>query len=118
MNVEQSMCAASGPAAQWEQIDWSQCEQKVRRLQARIVKATQEGRYGKVKALQWLPTHSFSGKALAVRRVTENKGRRTPGVDGITWPTPRSRLDAVTSLKRRGYRPLPLRRIYIPKADG
>ena len=51
MNVEQSMCAASGPEAQWEQIDWSQCELKVRRLQERIVKATQEGRHGKVKAL-------------------------------------------------------------------
>jgi hypothetical protein len=55
MNVEQSMCAASGPEAQWEQIDWSQCEEKVSRLQGCIVKATQEGRYGKVKALQWLP---------------------------------------------------------------
>jgi RNA-directed DNA polymerase len=65
MNVEQSMCAASGLADQWEQIDWSQCEQKVRRLQARIVKATQEGRHGKVKALQWLLTHSFYGRALA-----------------------------------------------------
>src|SRR5271155_1027852 len=56
MNVEQSMCAASGLASQWERIDWSQCEQRVSRLQARIVKATQEGRHGKVKALQWLLT--------------------------------------------------------------
>ena len=63
----------------WEQMDWSQCEQKVRRLQARIVKATQEGRWGKVKALQWLLTHSFSGKALAVKRVTENQGKRHAG---------------------------------------
>ena len=61
MNMEQSMCAASGPASQWEQIDWSQCERKGRRLQARIVKATQEGRHGKVKALQWLLTHSSVG---------------------------------------------------------
>jgi len=50
MNVEQSMCAASDPAAQWEQIEWSRCEQRVRRLQARIVKATQESRHNKVKA--------------------------------------------------------------------
>ena len=82
MNVEQSMCAASGLAAQWEQIDWSQCEQRVRRLQTRIVKATQEGRHGKVKALQWLLTHSFCGRALAVKRVTNNQGKNTPGVDG------------------------------------
>ena len=66
----------------WHGIDWAQCHREVRRLQARIVKATREGRYGRVKALQWLLTHSFSGKALAVRRVTENKGRHTPGVDG------------------------------------
>jgi hypothetical protein len=45
------VCAASGPEAQWEQINWSQCELKVRRLQERIVKATQKGRHGKVKAL-------------------------------------------------------------------
>ncbi len=49
---------------------------KVRQLQVGIVKATQEGRWGKVKALQHLLTHSFSGKALAVRRVTENQGKK------------------------------------------
>ena len=69
----------------WEQIDWPQCERNVRRLQARIVKATQEGRWGKVKALQRLLTCSFSGKALAVKRVTENQGKRTSGVDGEIW---------------------------------
>jgi RNA-directed DNA polymerase len=118
MNVEQSTCAASGPASQWEQIDWSQCEQKVRRLQARIVKATQEGRYGKVKALQWLLTHSFSGRALAVKRVTHNQGKNTPGVDGAIWRTPASRYKAIDTLRRRGYQPQPLRRVYIPKTNG
>ena len=110
MNMEQSMCAASGPASQWEQIDWSQCEQKVRKLQARIVKATQEGRHGKVKALQWLLTHSFCVRALAVRRVTHNKGKNTQGVDGAIWRSPASRHKAVGTLRRRGYFPQPLRR--------
>jgi RNA-directed DNA polymerase len=118
MNVEQSMCAASGPASQWEQIDWSQCEQKVRRLQARIVKATQQGRHGKVKALQWLLTHSFCGRALGVKRVTHNQGKNTPGVDGAIWSTPASRYRAIDTLRRRGYQPQPLRRVYIPKANG
>ncbi|MGL9725936.1 MAG: reverse transcriptase N-terminal domain-containing protein [Wolbachia sp.] len=45
------------------------------RLQRRIVKAVQERRWGKVKALQHLLTRSFSGKALAVKRVTENQGK-------------------------------------------
>jgi len=67
MNVEH-MCAASDREAQWEQVNWSQGELRVRRLQARIVKATQEGRHGKAKALQWLLTHSFYGRALAVKR--------------------------------------------------
>ncbi len=118
MNVEQSMCAASGPASQWEQIDWPQCEHKVRRLQARIVKATQEGRHGKVKALQWLLTHSFSGRALAVKRVTHNQGKNTPGVDRAIWSTPASRYRAIDTLRRRGYFPQPLRRVHIPKANG
>jgi RNA-directed DNA polymerase len=118
MNMAQSVCASSDPAAQWEQIEWSRCEQKVRRLQARIVKATQEGRHNKVKALQWLLTHSFSGRALAVKRVTHNKGKNTPGVDGAIWSKPASRYKAIDTLRRRGYQPQPLPRVYIPKANG
>jgi len=118
MNVDSSMCAASGQASHWEQIDWAKCERQVGRLQARIVKATREGRWGKVTALQRLLTHSFSGKALAVKRVTENQGKRTPGVDSVSWTTPAAKLKAIGSLQRRGYRPLPLRRVYIPKANG
>ena len=118
MNVDSSMCASSGKAPHWDQIDWAKCERQVGRLQARIVKATREGRWGKVKTLQRLLTHSFSGKALAVKRVTENQGKRTPGVDRVSWTTPAARLKAIGSLHRRGYRPLPLRRVYIPKANG
>ena len=118
MNVDSSMCASSGKATHWDQIDWPKCERQVRRLQARIVKATREGRWGKVKALQRLLTCSFSGKALAVKRVTENQGKRTPGVDGVRWTTPATRLKALGSLHRRGYRPRPLRRVHIPKANG
>jgi RNA-directed DNA polymerase len=71
-----------------------------------------------VKALQWLLTHSFGGKALAVKRVTGNQGKKTPGVDRVLWRTPAAKLKAIGSLQRRGYRPLPLRRVYIPKANG
>ena len=56
MNVDSSMCASSGEASHWEQIDWAKCERRVGRLQARIVKATREGRWGKVKTLQRLLT--------------------------------------------------------------
>ncbi|MFM7461636.1 MAG: reverse transcriptase N-terminal domain-containing protein, partial [Burkholderiales bacterium] len=75
--VPTTLCAPSHEEAHWHSIDWANCSQNVRRLQARIVKATAEGRWGRVKALQWLLTHSFSGKALAVKRVTENAGKKT-----------------------------------------
>jgi RNA-directed DNA polymerase len=116
----QNLCvgAPPHPLSTWKDIDWTKCNKEVRRLQARIVKATREGRHGKVKALQWILTHSFSGKALAVKRVTENQGRRTPGVDKTKWTTPEKKYKAIKSLKQHGYNPLPLRRTYIPKPNG
>jgi RNA-directed DNA polymerase len=103
---------------EWHAINWQAVSENVRRLQARIVKATKENRWRKVKSLQHLLTHSFSGKALAVRRVTENDGNKTAGVDKVLWDTPELKMDAVRSLKQRGYHPLPLRRVYIPKSNG
>ena len=118
MNVAHAACASSSGAPQWNQIDWATCERDVRRLQARIVKATREGCHGRVKALQWLLTHSFSGRALAVKRVTGNAGKETPGVDRAIWRSPEAKAQAIGSLRRRGYQPQPLRRVYIPKANG
>jgi RNA-directed DNA polymerase len=94
--------AASHDLVDWHAIDWRRVHQTVRRLQARIVKAIQEGRWGKVHALQHLLTHSFSAKALAVRRVTENQGKRTAGVDRVTWQTPEQKATAVGTLRQRG----------------
>lgn len=102
----------------WHSINWKKVHQNVNRLQARIVKAVKENKWGKVKALQHLLTHSFSGKALAVRRVTENSGKKTPGVDGEIWNTPEKKITAIKGLKQRGYIASPLRRIYIPKSNG
>ena len=118
MNADLSACASFGGTSPWDQIDWSHSEREVRRLQARIVKAAREGRHNKVKALQLMLTHSFHGKALAVRRVTENQGKRTPGVDGAIWQTPGAKYGAIGALQRRGYQPKPLRRVHIPKANG
>ncbi|HEX3639996.1 MAG TPA: group II intron reverse transcriptase/maturase [Ktedonobacteraceae bacterium] len=104
--------------SEWHTLAWYRIERNVRRLQARIVKATQEKRWGKVKALQRILTRSFSGKALAVRRVTENQGKKTPGVDKVIWDTPEKKARALHDLKPRGYHPQPLRRVYIPKSNG
>lgn len=103
---------------QWHAIDWQKATQNVKRLQARIVKATQARRYGKVKALQWLLTHSHSAKALAVKRVTENRGKRSAGVDGERWNTPAKKMKGLNQLRRHGYQAQALRRVYIPKKNG
>jgi RNA-directed DNA polymerase len=110
--------AASLNAVEWHTINWRKAHREVRRLQARIVKATQAGRWGKVKALQRLLTRSYSAKVLAVKRVTDNEGKRTPGIDGELWDTPQKKAQAVQSMHQRGYRPQPLRRIYLAKANG
>lgn len=102
----------------WTDIDWVRCEAAVQKLQGRIVKAQKEGRPGKVKALQWTLTHSFYAKALAVKRVTSNKGKNTVGVDKVLWTTPNAKMGAVADLKRRGYNPQPLRRVHIKKSNG
>jgi RNA-directed DNA polymerase len=118
MSAELTAGAVSHPTTDWQTIPWQAVHENVRRLQARIVKATQAGKWGQVKALQRLLTHSFSGKALAVRRVTENQGKRTPGVDGEIWNTPEKKATAIHALKQYGYHPLPLRRVYIEKQNG
>lgn len=118
MAVMKMTGAASHGTADWNQIDWHKVRKSVRRLQVRIAKAVKEGRWGRVKALQRLLTTSFSGKALAVKRVTENRGKNTPGVDRIIWDSPGKKVRGMSSLTRQGYRPQPLRRVFIPKANG
>ena len=118
MTTARAVGAVSREAAEWYAIHWPAIHRNVRRLQVRIVKATKERRWGRVRALQRLLTHSYSGKVLAVRRVTENTGKATPGVDQEIWDTPEKKIQAVHALKRRGYRSQPLRRVYISKSDG
>jgi len=120
--MRKQMTASAGAlvddANHWAEIDWDQAWREVRRLQMRIAKAVKEGRWNKVRALQHLLTHSFYAKLLAVKRVTSNKGKKTPGVDSVLWNCARAKWRAACSLRRRGYQPMPLRRIYIPKKNG
>jgi len=120
MMVINQVIASASPddLMDWRSINWRKSHKIVRSYQTRIVKAVQAGRWGKVKSLQRLLTHSFSGKVLAVKRVTENRGKKTPGVDGETWSTPSDKSQAVIRLRKHGYNPAPLRRIYIPKENG
>jgi RNA-directed DNA polymerase len=113
--VEKLAGATSNLGNHWKPIKWEKVKSEVKRLQMRIAKAAREGKKNKVKALQWVLSHSFSAKLLAVKRVTSNKGARTPGVDGEIWNTPARKMRGALSLIRKGYRALPLRRILIPK---
>jgi len=102
----------------WNSIAWNQVEKSVRKLQERIVKAQRDGRHGKVRSLSRILTRSFAAKALAVKRVTQNRGKRTSGVDRLLWSTPRQKAQAVLELNPQRYQAKPLRRVYIPKSNG
>ena len=102
-------------STQWENLNWDEVEKFVNRIQIRIAKAVVRKNYNLVKRLQYLLTHSFYAKALAVKRVTESKGKRTPGVDGIKWTTNADKMRAIHLLKTSKYKCKPLKRVYIEK---
>lgn len=105
-------------AYSWNTINWQDAVGIVKRLQARIVKAVKAGDKGKVRGLQRLLRRSFAAQLLAVRRVTSNRGKRTPGVDGVLLKTPAEKWQAAEQLNRKGCRSHPLKRLYIPKKNG
>jgi RNA-directed DNA polymerase len=104
----------------WASIDWATKEEHVSRLQGRIFRAAANGCHAKVKNLQKLLVRSTSAKLLAIRQVTQqNAGRNTPGIDGVVCNTSSSRIRLLNEgLQLKGYRPKPVRRVYIPKANG
>lgn len=102
-------------AKQWETIDWNKANAYINRLQIRIVKAVNKKKFSTVKRLQYLITHSFYGKAFAIKRVTSNKGKNSPGVDGVVWRTPSEKMKAIFILESKRYRASPLKRVYIEK---
>jgi RNA-directed DNA polymerase len=105
-------------AGLWENFPWAKAHGFVDRLQKRIAKAVKEGKHRRAKRLQYLLTHSFFAKALAVRKVIGNRGKRTCGVDGVRWTLPHQRAKAIISLTDKGYRAKPLARVYIPKSNS
>ena len=102
----------------WHAINWPQVYRNVRRLQTRIVKAVKAGKKRRVRALRNILTCSFSGQALAIKRVSSNQGKRTPGVDQVILNTPKKKAQALRDLRDNGYQPLPLKRVYLRKRDG
>ena len=119
MSVSKSIFLAHASSTpSWHDVNWNIVHQKVRQLQVRIVKATKEGKWRQVERLQHLLTHSFTAKLLAVKRVTENQGKNTAGIDAELWSTPEKKFEAALSLSKKDYKPKPVRRVYIPKSNG
>ena len=113
--TEEAGTEGASPYDSWDTIPWERAELHVNRLQTRIAVAEKEGRTEDVRSLQRRLTSSFDAKLLAVRAVTTSGGKSTPGVDNVTWDTPKAKLEAAKSLTTKGYRAKPLRRVLIPK---
>ena len=102
----------------WQSIRWDRVVYLVKSIQSRIVKAVRASRWNKVKVLQGILRRSYAARLLAIRRVTENSGKRTAGIDKQKWDTPEAKFQAISELQQLGYHPLAVRRIKIPKSNG
>ncbi|NOR49018.1 MAG: group II intron reverse transcriptase/maturase [Methanosarcinaceae archaeon] len=98
---------------QWKYIDWKKVIQNINRLQTRITKAVLEGKWQSVKSLQYLLTNSFYAKSLAVRTICQNTDKRTAGIDGEKWLTPKAKMNAALNLSNESYKAKPLKRVFI-----
>ncbi len=120
MDYTESDFDAASPdeVSEWHSIDWKAVQYFVGKAQSRIAQAELEKDFRRVKRLQRSLIRSWQAKALAVRKVTDNQGKRTSGVDRELWDTPQKKWNAINRLNLVGYRAKPLRRTWIPKADG
>lgn len=110
-----------GDSTEWQSIDWQRAEEEVRRLRQRIFTASQAGDLKRVRNLQKLMLRSRSNTLVSVRRVTEvNAGRKTAGVDGRVVLLPQGKAELADWMQHRAapWKPLPVRRVFIDKADG
>lgn len=111
-------CASSDKPQCWKEINFKKAERFVKKLQRRIFVAYSQGNVDKAVTLMNFMIHSFYAKACAVRRVCSTRGRKTPGIDGVLWITDEEKFNAIYTLRLRGYKPKPLKRVRKMKPDG
>ena len=103
----------------WKTLPWKKFQRNVFRLQKRIYQAQLRGDFKRVRGLQRLLLRSFSARCLAVRQVSQdNRGKKTPGIDGVARLTPVARMKLVKRLRTFSPTPAPIRRVYIPKSSN
>lgn len=102
----------------WSEIDCDKAERKVNKLQSKIAKVVENGRWNLAKKLQHLLTNSLYALYIAVKKVSKNKGKNTPGVDGKLLKTLKEKDEVINEIRSKKYKSSPLRRIYIPKKNG
>ncbi|MFQ9436858.1 MAG: reverse transcriptase N-terminal domain-containing protein [Ruminococcus callidus] len=113
-----NMCATSDTIDCWEKINFDTAEKCVKKLQKRIALAYTNCNDKQVECLQKKLIHSFYAKAIAINIVTSNNGNRTAGIDGVLWNKPEEKFQAIKTLKHRGYKHKPLKRMFIKKSNG
>jgi RNA-directed DNA polymerase len=112
------MCYTPTAEEQWRTVPWNEFEEQIRKIQERIFDASKRNDLKTVRLLQKVLVGLTPAKFVAVRRVTQdNRGKRTPGVDGISSLTPKQRIELVKTLEMDG-KADPVRRVYIPRPDG
>ncbi len=99
----------------WDYLNWNKIRKQVSKLQTRIAKAVMNNKTRLRKRLSYLLIKSYYAHLLAIKKVSENKGGKTPGIDGEIWSTSKAKLKAVSLLKSNRYKSKPLKRIYIEK---
>lgn len=67
----------------WHNINWNKTSKYVKKLQKKLVVAYKNNDQNLLFFLQKKLMMSFEGRALAVKQIVSNDGKKDPGIDRI-----------------------------------